>query len=89
MSDIKDRDVRKALEQLADAADVLKIEYANKEQEAEEHYQDVLTKESTIESLNGEIDELNNEVEKLKLQILELEEALAEAYLTSRADGEQ
>ncbi len=83
--DIKDRDVREALKQLADAAEVLQIEYANKEQEAEEHYQDVLSKEDTIERLNGEIDELNDEVEKLKQKIEELEEALAEAYLTDEA----
>lgn len=78
MSDIKDRDVRKALEQLVDAADVLKIEYANKEAEAE-------TLSEELSKLDDEVGELKEEIESLKQKIEELEEALAEAYLTDEA----
>lgn len=76
--DIKDRDVREALKQLADAADTLKIEYSNKEAEAD-GYSEELSK------LDDKVEELQEEIESLKLKIEELEEALAEAYLTDEA----
>ena len=79
---IKDRDMKNLLESIRDAADELEREIVNLEE--------------TIEEKDGEISELEesnsafeSENEDLKARVEELEEALAEAYLTSEPEDEE
>ncbi len=71
---IKDRDVRDALETLDTEFENLEAVIKDKDNEIDE-----LTKENTG---------LKEQVEEYENRIKELEEALAEAYLTSEANNE-
>ena len=66
---IKNRDIRNALESLAE-------EVGYQEQQLHEA-------EAAEDKLREKVDELELEVEELKIKIKELEEALVEAHLTS------
>lgn len=70
---IKDRDARDALE-------TLNNEFENLEESIRE-------KDEEITILETKNEELGSRVEELELQVKDLEEALAEAYLTEEVDG--
>jgi len=72
---INDRNVREAL-------DILEGEFHSMEQVVD-------TYEDKIDKLENILEDKDNHIEDLKLKVKSLEEALAEAYLTSEADSAQ
>lgn len=69
---IKDRDVR-------DALSTLESEFENLEETVKDQEKD-------LENLQEIADQRQSRIEELEAQVKELEEALAEAYLTDEAD---
>lgn len=76
---IKDPDVRKAIETLADEFENLEIDVKDKEDEIDDL-------EDRLSKADSEINKLTDRVDELEDKVKELEEALAEAYLTDEAD---
>lgn len=78
---ISDRDMRKLVESIRDAADELEREIINLEESIEEKDQEI----TELEESNSAFESEN---EELKEKVKELEEALAESYLTSETEEE-